>query len=88
MFAVKAGDVRLSVFQSQEAVTPSTAVQIVLRTNSLEAERDRLVSAGIELENDIVEAPGFMRFFTVADPSGHILHIAQYFGDPLHPAQS
>ena len=83
MFAVRAGDVRISAFQSPEPVTPSTGVQIILRTDAIEHERDRLVNAGVQLENDIVEAPGFMRFFTFADPSGHIIHVGQYAGDPL-----
>jgi hypothetical protein len=42
-----------------------------------------LVTNGLTLAQDIVEAPGFMRFFTVEDPDANVIHIAEYLRDPL-----
>lgn len=58
-------------------------MQIILRTDNIEAAKAELVGNGITLAQDIVEAPGFMRFFTIEDPDGNVIHVGQYLRDPL-----
>jgi catechol 2,3-dioxygenase-like lactoylglutathione lyase family enzyme len=82
MFAVRAGEIRISVFQSDEISTTGN-IEIILRTNDIESAKTRLVTNGLTLAQDIVEAPGFMRFFTVEDPDANVIHIAEYLRDPL-----
>ncbi len=82
MFAVRAGEVRISVFQTDE-VSTSGNVEIILRTDSIESAKDSIVNNGITLTQDIVEAPGFMRFLSLKDPDGNVLHIGEYLRDPL-----
>jgi predicted enzyme related to lactoylglutathione lyase len=82
MFAVRAGEVRFSVSQSDEMASESN-VQIILRTDDIEMAKAALTGRGLSLDNDIVTAPDFMRFFTIADPDGTVVHIAQYLRDPL-----
>src|ERR1700733_6550151 len=75
MFAVRAGEVRFSVSQSDE-IAKDGNVQIILRTDNSDEAKAELVGKGITLAQDIVEAPGFMRFFTIEDPNGNIIHVA------------
>jgi catechol 2,3-dioxygenase-like lactoylglutathione lyase family enzyme len=82
MFAVRAGEVRISVFQTNE-VSTSGNVEIILRTDNIEAAKDSIRNNNIPLIQDIVEAPGFMRFFSLKDPDGNVLHIGEYLRDPL-----
>ncbi len=82
MFAIRAGEVRISVFQANEISTPGN-VEIILRTNNVETAKNSITNSGITLTQDIVEAPGFMRFLSVKDPDGNVLHIGEYLRDPL-----
>jgi catechol 2,3-dioxygenase-like lactoylglutathione lyase family enzyme len=82
MFAVRAGDVRISVFQSDE-VASSGNVEIILRTDNIESAKAAVTHNEVTLAQDIIEAPGFMRFFTIEDPDGNVIHIGQYLSDPL-----
>src|SRR4051794_35181031 len=87
MFAVRAGEVRLSISESTDAIQVEGNVRIVLRTASIKQAREEVTAKGIVLLEDIVEAPGFMRFFTLQDPDGNILHVGEYLRDPLVEAQ-
>lgn len=82
MFAVRAGEVRFSVSQSDEIAKDGNP-QIILRTDDIEAAKVAVTKNGVDLLQDIVEAPNFMRFFTMQDPAGNIIHIGQYLRDPL-----
>jgi predicted enzyme related to lactoylglutathione lyase len=82
MISVRAGEVRFSISQSDEIVKESN-VNIILRTENIEAARNMLQSRGVTLLEDIVEAPNFMRFITIEDPDHNIIHIGQYLRDPL-----
>jgi predicted enzyme related to lactoylglutathione lyase len=82
MFAVRAGDVRISVFQSDE-VASSGNVEIILRTDDIETAKAAVTNNEVTLTQDIIEAPGFMRFFTLEDPDRNVIHIGQYLRDPL-----
>ena len=82
MIAVKAGEVRLSISQSEE-IAKEGNVNIILRTDDIESAKTTLMSRGITLLEDIIEAPNFMRFFTIEDPNHNIIHVGQYLRDPL-----
>lgn len=82
MIAVRAGDVRFSISQSDE-IAKDGNVNVILRTDDVEAARDTLQSRGVTLLEDIIEAPNFMRFFTLEDPDANIIHVGQYLRDPL-----
>lgn len=85
--AVKAGDVRFSFFKIEaerpEEPEDRPEISIVLRTDDVEKARDFLQENGVTLAQDIVEAPNFMRFLTVEDPDGNVVHVAEYLADPL-----
>jgi catechol 2,3-dioxygenase-like lactoylglutathione lyase family enzyme len=81
-FSARAGDVRLSFFESNE-MRGDGNMRVVLRTNDLEAVIQELAAKGIEPLEDVVEAPGFFKFITLKDPDDSIIHIGQYLRDPL-----
>jgi hypothetical protein len=58
-------------------------MRLVLRTEDLEATMRALEAHDIALLEGIVEAPGFFKFITLQDPDGNIIHIGEYFRDPL-----
>jgi predicted enzyme related to lactoylglutathione lyase len=82
MISVRAGEVRFSISESNE-IAKEGNVNIILRTDDIEAAKSTLESRSVTLLEDIVEAPNFMRFFTTQDPDHNIIHIAQYLRDPL-----
>ncbi len=85
-FAARAGDVRFSFFvggKKYPIADDSAGMGIILRTDDVNAAKENMVSKGITLLNDIVEAPGFMKFFTLEDPDGNIVHIGEYLSDPF-----
>src|SRR5947208_4362065 len=67
MFAVRTGEVRFSISQSDE-IAKDGNIQIILRTDDIDSAKAAIESNGITLAQDIVEAPNFMRFFTLEDP--------------------
>jgi predicted enzyme related to lactoylglutathione lyase len=86
LFAVKAGDIRFSFFESDgEAHTPN-AIKVILRTSDIESSFATLKAAGVTVLEEIIVAPGFMKFFTIADPDGNVLFVAEYLRDPLGKA--
>ena len=53
MFAVRAGEVRISVFQSDDIASGGN-VQIILRTNNIEAAKAALLENGLTLTQEIL----------------------------------
>jgi len=90
-FAVRAGDVRFSFFGgftpassgNEHEPGSTTGLNILLRTDNIEATRNELIAQGIELAEDIIEAPGFLKFLTLLDPDGNTIQFGEYLGDPL-----
>ena len=82
-FAARAGELRLSFFPSNEAPVGPGRIAVILRTDDVDAEFKRLTTSGIEAPDGIIEAPGFMRFFSFEDPDGNVVHIGEYLRDPL-----
>ena len=82
MFAARAGEVRFSVSQTEDLAAGGN-VQILLRTDDIDAAKAAITKNGLVVKSDIVEAPGFMRFFTLEDPDGTVIHVGQYLRDPL-----
>jgi predicted enzyme related to lactoylglutathione lyase len=81
-FVVRAGALRISVFAGFEALTTnaeeSVGFSIILSTEDVTKTKEEFEKRGINVVEDIVEAPGFMRYFTVKDPDGNLINIAQY----------
>lgn len=85
-FAVRAGDVRFSFFAGGKRYViadDSAGMGIILKTDNVNEAKDFVTGKGIILLNDIVEAPNFMKFFTLEDPDGNIVHIGEYLADPF-----
>ncbi len=82
MFAVRAGEVRISVFQASE-ISASGNIEIILRTDNIETAKVTITNNNIPITQDIVEAPGFMRFLSVQDQEGNVRQIGEYLRDPL-----
>lgn len=84
-FAVRAGDIRFSVFENGVRRDPKADADapavVILKTADLDATMEELRSRGVEFEADAREAPKLMRYAPLLDPDGHRLYIAQYFGD-------
>jgi len=86
LFAVKAGTMRISVFpggRNKEA-TSDAALRMVLRTDDLEEAMSHLSSKGVKIHQDVIEAPGFMRFTMIKDPDSNEIYLAQYLRDPVN----
>lgn len=88
LLAVRVGEVRLSMIADAEADEPKAAAKaggsIIFRTDDLNETIAALRAKGIEAPEPR-EAPGFMRFVTLHDPSGNPVQIAEYLRDPLTP---
>ena len=85
-FAAVAGEMRFSFFKLQEAspvFEGEAPIAIMLRTDDVQSEFARLTANGVTILEEVQEAPGFMHFFTVADPDGNPIHICQYLRDLL-----
>jgi predicted enzyme related to lactoylglutathione lyase len=86
-FAVRAGDVRVSVFpggtKRPADAEEDSALSLILRTDDLDSTIQALTAKGVIFEGDPMEAPKFMRYISFLDPDGNRLYLAQYFADPL-----
>lgn len=85
-FAVRAGDVRFSFFaggKKYPIADDAAGMGIILKTENVNDARAFVLSKDITLLNDVVEAPNFMKFFTLEDPDGNIVHIGEYLSDPF-----
>lgn len=87
-FAARAGDVRLSVFSGFEQAPAERARQtgmtLILATPDVERAYRTVRERGVEPLGGIAEATGLLRFFSVLDPDGTLLSIAEYgpIGEP------
>lgn len=85
-FAVAAGDVRLSVFagfeRAPEERARQTGVTLILAAPDVEAAYRAVVERGLEPLGGIAEAAGFLRFFSVLDPDGTLVSVAEYLQQP------
>jgi catechol 2,3-dioxygenase-like lactoylglutathione lyase family enzyme len=88
LMAVRVGDVRLSMIADVANGEAESAARaggsVIFRTDSLEGTTEALRARGVTVPT-IAEAPGFMRFLTLRDPSGNLVQIAEYLRDPLQP---
>lgn len=87
LFAVRAGDVRISVFGGYQPRGADDArrsgCHLIFRVEDLEAAISELVQRGVVFTGEIVEAGGFMRDIAARDPDGNIVEFAQYLRPPL-----
>jgi catechol 2,3-dioxygenase-like lactoylglutathione lyase family enzyme len=86
LLAVKAGAVRISIFANATAADVEAASaaggHVIFRTPQLAATIEKLRRADIGVP-EVSEAPGFMRYVALRDPSGNLVEIAEYLRDPL-----
>jgi predicted enzyme related to lactoylglutathione lyase len=85
VLAVRAGDIRFSFFKSSEELENQNRVQVILRTTDIESAKAAIAKAGVEIIEDVVEAPNFMKFLTIADPDNNTVYIGEYLRDTLAP---
>jgi predicted enzyme related to lactoylglutathione lyase len=85
LLAVRAGDVRLSIFGDRGDASGEGPCQIILATEDLAAAIEELKGRGLSPINPPAEAPGFMKFINILDPDGNRVGIVEYLRDPLAP---
>ncbi len=85
LLAVRAGDVRLSIFGDRTDTSGEGPCQIILATENLNAAITELEQRGLSPIHPPVEAPGFMTFVNILDPDGNRIGIVEYLRDPLAP---
>lgn len=87
LLALKAGDVRISVFGGYEPneapFAKKASTHIIFRTADLDATVRELRNRGVVFTGDVFEAPGFIRDIATLDPDGNVIEIAEYLRDPL-----
>jgi predicted enzyme related to lactoylglutathione lyase len=83
LLALRAGPVRISIFETDTKATGESRAHIIFRTNDLDATLRTLRARGLAFDGSLEEAPGFMKYVSLHDPSGNYLEIAQYLRDPL-----
>lgn len=88
-FAVKSGGIRFSFFGGYKRTVPleedNERLSVIFQTGDIVKLKEDLLAKGIRLFQDIIEAPGFMKFISVEDPDGNIIHFGEYLRDPLLP---
>lgn len=86
LLALRAGAVRISIFYDSTVEEIREASRagacIIFRTANLTEVISRLQTAGM-IAPSILEAPGFMKFISLEDPSGNRIEIAEYLREPL-----
>lgn len=85
LLAVRAGNIRLSIFAREDAPAPGPS-QLILATPDLDASIARLAAAGLAVDGPPVTAGTFLRFVTVHDPEGNRIALSEYYRDPLAAA--
>jgi catechol 2,3-dioxygenase-like lactoylglutathione lyase family enzyme len=80
--ALKIGDLRLSFFGGHKSSSDTSeefiGTSIVLATENIEQTKELLISRGITLHQDIVNANNYLKFIMLKDPDGLIVEIAEY----------
>ena len=84
LLAVRAGNMRLSIFGDAEAPGPGPS-HLVLATLDLDRTITELVERGVTMSGPTHEAPGFCRYVQMRDPAGNLVEVTQYLRDPLVP---
>ena len=86
-FAFRAGPVRYTVTPGGTLLgdTDPSNASIIFKTLDIEKTVGNLKDRGVEFSGEINEAPGFMKFISLADPDNNQLMLAQYTRDPLRP---
>ena len=59
---------------------PPVGVELVLEVDDVAAERDRVVSAGWPLDEDLQDRPWGLTDFRVLDPAGYYLRVTNRAG--------
>ncbi|HYZ82643.1 MAG TPA: VOC family protein [Solirubrobacteraceae bacterium] len=81
--ALRRGTVRLGAAQRTPIGDPAhrrppTGVELVLETENLEAERERVAQAGWPLIEDITPRPWGLRDFRLLDPNGYYWRVTTH----------
>jgi lactoylglutathione lyase len=77
---VQIGAVRYDPPATQATRRPPAGLELVLEVNDVDAERDRVVSAGWPLDDDLGDREWGLRDFRVLDPDGYYLRITNRAG--------
>ena len=73
--AVQVGVLRSTVPDARAARLPPAGVELVLEVDDVGGERDRVVAAGWQLEQDLQDRPWGLTDFRIIDPAGYYLRI-------------
>jgi catechol 2,3-dioxygenase-like lactoylglutathione lyase family enzyme len=66
-----------------ESVGGKGGATLIFGVSDIMAAKHALVTAGVMLEDDIQEMPGFVRMLSFADPDGNPLMFAQMLGEQV-----
>lgn len=85
-FVFRSGSIRVSVFPGGKKLAakgPVPNVKLMFEVARLKDAIAKLKRKKVKFLGEIEEAPGFMRYVTLADPDNNVLFLAQYLRDPL-----
>lgn len=73
--SARIGALRPAVPQGSAGRLPPAGTELVLEVDDVTAERDRVVAAGWELDEDLRDRPWGLTDFRIVDPAGYYLRI-------------
>jgi catechol 2,3-dioxygenase-like lactoylglutathione lyase family enzyme len=76
---VRMGALRRRADEPRGAERPPTGVELVLEVDDVEAERDRVATAGWPVDADVQARPWGLTDFRLLDPDGYYLRITSRF---------
>jgi lactoylglutathione lyase len=77
---VRIGAARRAVPDARAARLPPAGVELVLEVDDVIAERDRVITAGWPLAEDLQDRPWGLTDFRILDPAGYYLRITDQAG--------
>ncbi|MGH3277811.1 MAG: VOC family protein [Trebonia sp.] len=73
--SVRIGAVRRAVPGARAGRLPPSGTELVLEVDDVTAERDRVIAAGWQLDEDLRDRPWGLTDFRIVDPAGYYLRI-------------
>jgi lactoylglutathione lyase len=73
--SVRIGAARRAVPEARAGRLPPAGAELVLEVDDVAGERDRVVAAGWQLDEDLRDRPWGLTDFRIVDPAGYYLRI-------------
>jgi catechol 2,3-dioxygenase-like lactoylglutathione lyase family enzyme len=86
-FAVRSGGVRMSFFGGSRKIDlpykDIPGFSVIFSIENVNSAKEYILSKGIKLNSEILEAAGFMKYFSVNDPDENIIYFGEHLKNPL-----